>query len=46
MRRSNPLMMFANGDRLRGLQESTGAVGELFEIHSYPSNEEAYGVAL
>ena len=39
MRRRDPLMMLANRDRLRGLQEPARAVGELLKIHSsYPSS--------
>ena len=39
MRRRDALMMLANRDRLRGLQEPARAVGELFKIHSiYPSS--------
>ena len=34
MRRRDPLMMLANRDRLRRLQEAARAVGELFKIHS------------
>ena len=46
MGRRNPLMMLANRDRLRGLEESARAVGELFEIHSaFPSSGRPYGVA-
>ena len=38
MRRRDPLVMLANRDRLRRLQEAARAVGELFKIHRrYPS---------
>ena len=33
MRRRDPLVMLANRDRLRRLQEAARAVGELFKIH-------------
>ena len=47
MRRRDPLMMLANRDRLRRLQEAARAVGELFEIHSIstPLASGGYGVA-
>ena len=34
MRRRDPLVMLANRDRLRRLQEAARAVGQLFKIHS------------
>jgi len=34
MRRRDALMMLANGDGLRRLQEAPRAVGELFEVHA------------
>ena len=33
MRRRDALMMLANGDGLRRLEEAPGAIGELFQIH-------------
>src|SRR5947209_3558483 len=46
MRRSDPLLMLADRDRLRRLEESAGAVGELFEIHlNTPRLWGRYGVA-
>ena len=36
MRRRDALMMFANRDRLGGLQEAPGAVGQFLKIHSLP----------
>jgi hypothetical protein len=38
--------MLAHRDRLRGLEEAAGAVGELLEVHSNPLFVlEGYGVA-
>src|SRR6185369_15600361 len=47
MRWGDALVVLANRDRLRGLQEATGAVGQLLEIHSNPLfGPEGYGVVL
>ena len=47
MRRCDPLMMLADRNRLRGLEESARAVGQLFEIHRILSRLSCgrYGVA-
>jgi hypothetical protein len=37
MLRRNPLVVHADGDGLRALQEALGAIGEFFEVHMrYP----------